>query len=131
MIGAVDQGDLDVHDGVSCQGTAVQGLQKIPPEVPLTLALGPLGLTGLTAYFGLLDVGKPQSGETVLISGAAGAVGSIVGQIALIRGCRAVGIAGSEEPETMGTARLSSLKKHVEVARPVSLIEATCPCPRN
>lgn len=71
-------------------------LEKLPAELPLTLAMGPLGMTGLTAYFGLLDVGQPKEGETVLVSGAAGAVGSIVGQIARIKGCRAVGIAGSD-----------------------------------
>src|SRR5688572_23722939 len=56
--------------------------------------LGTLGMPGMTAYFGLLDVGKPQPGETVVVSGAAGAVGSVVGQIAKLKGCRAVGIAG-------------------------------------
>jgi NADPH-dependent curcumin reductase CurA len=72
-------------------------LEKVPPQVPLTLAMGPLGMTGLTAYFGLLDVGRPEPGQTVLVSGGAGAVGSIVGQIARIKGCRAVGIAGSDD----------------------------------
>ncbi|WP_407926442.1 NADP-dependent oxidoreductase [Aquibacillus kalidii] len=64
---------------------------------PVTTYLGILGMTGLTAYFGLLDIGKPKAGETVVISGAAGAVGSVVGQIAKIQGARVVGIAGSEE----------------------------------
>ena len=65
--------------------------------LPLSLFLGVLGPTGLTAYFGLLDVGKPKAGETVLVSAAAGAVGSIVGQIARMQGCRVVGMAGSED----------------------------------
>lgn len=64
---------------------------------PATVHLGALGISGLTAYFGLLDIGKPEPGQTVLVSGAAGSVGSIVGQIARIKGCRAIGIAGGEE----------------------------------
>jgi NADPH-dependent curcumin reductase CurA len=73
-------------------------LRKIDPLVaPVTTALGVLGMPGLTAYFGLLDVGQPKIGETVVVSGAAGAVGTTVCQIAKIKGCRAVGIAGSDE----------------------------------
>lgn len=64
---------------------------------PSSIALGVLGMTGMTAYFGLLDVGKPSAGETVVVSGAAGAVGSLVGQIARVMGCRTIGIAGSDE----------------------------------
>ncbi|MCC6536092.1 MAG: NADP-dependent oxidoreductase [Bryobacterales bacterium] len=64
---------------------------------PVSTALGVLGMTGLTAYFGLLDICHPREGETVLVSGAAGAVGSLVGQIAKIHGCRAVGIAGADD----------------------------------
>ena len=63
-------------------------------DLPLSLSLGVLGLNGVTAYFGLLDVGQPRAGETVVVSTAAGAVGSCVGQIAKIKGCRTVGIAG-------------------------------------
>ena len=65
--------------------------------IPLSNFLGVLGPTGLTAYFGLLEVGKPQAGETVLVSAAAGAVGSVVGQIARNKGCRVVGMAGSDD----------------------------------
>ncbi len=73
-------------------------LQKIDPNLgPVTTALGVLGMPGMTAYFGLLDIGKPKKDETVVVSGAAGAVGTIVGQIAKIKGCRVVGIAGSDE----------------------------------
>ncbi len=68
-----------------------------PTTVPLPVYVSVLGATGMTAYFGLLDVGKPEPGQTVVVSGAAGAVGSIVGQIAKIEGCRAVGIAGGAE----------------------------------
>jgi NADPH-dependent curcumin reductase CurA len=70
---------------------------KIPSGVPLETAMSVLGLTGLTAYFGLVEVGKPKAGETVVVSGAAGATGSVVGQIARILGCRAIGIAGGAE----------------------------------
>jgi NADPH-dependent curcumin reductase CurA len=73
-------------------------LQKIDPEVaPLPTWLGVLGMPGLTAYFGLLDIGRPEPGQTVVVSGAAGAVGSLVGQIAKLQGARAVGIAGGPE----------------------------------
>jgi NADPH-dependent curcumin reductase len=64
---------------------------------PATTYLATLGISGLTAYFGLLDIGRPEPGQTVLVSGAAGSVGNIVGQIAKIRGCRALGIAGGEQ----------------------------------
>ncbi len=65
--------------------------------IPLSAYLGTLGMPGFTAYFGLLDIGKPKEGETLLVSGAAGAVGSVVGQIAKIKGCKVVGIAGGPE----------------------------------
>ncbi|HEU0103991.1 MAG TPA: NADP-dependent oxidoreductase [Mycobacteriales bacterium] len=71
------------------------GVQVVDPaKAPLPTYLGALGMTGMTAYFGLLDVGRPRAGETVVVSGAAGATGSVVGQIAKIHGCRVVGIAG-------------------------------------
>ena len=73
------------------------GLNKLPAGVPPTMPLSVLGVTGLTAYWGLLDLGKPKAGETVLVSGAAGATGSVAGQIARIKGCRVVGIAGGAE----------------------------------
>lgn len=73
---------------------------------PLSAYLGVIGMTGLTAYFGLMDIGKPKAGETVVISGAAGAVGSIVGQIAKIQGARVVGIAGSDEKTKLLTDKL-------------------------
>ena len=67
------------------------------PDLPMSLSLGVLGLNGLTAYFGLVDVCRPTAGETLVVSTAAGAVGSAVGQIGRIKGCRVVGIAGGEE----------------------------------
>ncbi len=73
-------------------------LKKVDDSLaPLGYYLGILGMPGLTAYFGLLDIGRPEAGETVVISGASGAVGSVVGQIAKIKGCHVVGIAGSDE----------------------------------
>lgn len=75
-----------------------KGLNKIDTRMlPMPVYLSALGITGLTAYFGLLDVGQAKAGDTVVISGAAGATGMVVGQIAKIKGCRAIGIAGGPE----------------------------------
>src|ERR1700742_1607579 len=74
------------------------GLRKIDPAIaPISTAIGVLGMPGMTAYTGLLDIGKPQAGETVVVAAASGAVGSAVGQIARIKGARAVGIAGGKD----------------------------------
>ena len=74
------------------------GLRKLDPRAaPISTALGVLGMPGMTAFVGLIDIGQPLSGETVVVSAASGAVGSVVGQLAKVRGCRAVGIAGSAE----------------------------------
>ncbi|MBP9737712.1 MAG: NADP-dependent oxidoreductase [Rhodoferax sp.] len=75
-----------------------QGLTKVDPKLaPLPVYLGTLGMPGMTGYFGLLEVGQPKAGDTVVVSGAAGAVGSVVGQIAKIKGARVVGIAGGAD----------------------------------
>jgi NADPH-dependent curcumin reductase CurA len=75
-----------------------KGVTKVDPKLaPLPVYLGTLGMPGMTAYFGLLEIGKPKAGETVVVSGAAGAVGQVVGQIAKIKGCRVVGIAGGKD----------------------------------
>jgi NADPH-dependent curcumin reductase len=75
-----------------------QGLRKIDPKLaPISTAVGVLGMPGMTAYCGLLEIGKPQQGETVVVAAASGAVGSAVGQLAKIKGARAVGIAGGIE----------------------------------
>lgn len=74
-----------------------RGVQIVPEGIPPEAALSVFGTTGLTGYFGLLEIGRPVAGETVLVSGAAGATGSIAGQIAKIKGCRVVGLAGSDE----------------------------------
>ena len=74
------------------------GVRKFDPSgAPLPVFLSALGMTGMTAYFGLLDIGEPEPGQTVVVSGAAGAVGQIVGQIAKVKGCRAIGIAGGAD----------------------------------
>jgi len=95
-VGAVVVGNLawrayNLSDG--------KGLQRVPADssAPISYYLGILGMPGLTAYFGLLDICQPKAGETVVVSGAAGAVGSVVGQLAKIQGTRVVGTAGSDE----------------------------------
>ncbi|NWH07361.1 MAG: NADP-dependent oxidoreductase [Alphaproteobacteria bacterium] len=73
--------------------------QKVPvsPQLPILASMSALGMTGATAYFGLLDIGKPQAGETLVVSAAAGAVGSVAGQIGKLKGCRVVGLAGTDD----------------------------------
>ena len=78
-------------------GQGVTGVTKVPDGVTPEMMLSVIGLTGMTAYFGLLELGQPKAGETVLVSGAAGATGSVASQIAKIKGCRVVGIAGGPE----------------------------------
>ena len=88
------------------QISKAENLQKVDPEkAPLSAYLGVLGITGLTAYFGLIDIGKPKKGETLLVSGAAGAVGTVVGQIGKILGMHVVGIAGTDEKIDMITSK--------------------------
>jgi len=82
---------------VVAPGQGPTGINKLPPGVSPEMMLSILGITGMTAYFGLLEHGQPKAGETVLVSGAAGATGSVVGQIAKLMGCRVVGIAGGPE----------------------------------
>jgi len=88
-------GWLGVQEYTLADGQAV--LKVDPRLAPLPVYLGTLGMPGMTAYFGLLDIGHPVEGETVVVSGAAGAVGGIVGQIAKLKGARAIGIAGAAE----------------------------------
>jgi hypothetical protein len=94
-VGDAVQGMLGVQQYAISDG---KGLVKVDPKLaPLERWVGGLGMPGWTAYFGLLEVGQPKAGETVVVSAASGAVGSIVGQIAKIKGCRAVGIAGGRD----------------------------------
>jgi NADPH-dependent curcumin reductase CurA len=86
---------LGWREAAVCDGT---GLLPVDPSLaPVSTALGVLGMTGLTAYVGLLDVGRVREGETVFVSGAAGAVGSVAGQIAKLKGCRVIGSAGTPD----------------------------------
>ncbi|MBD1880943.1 NADP-dependent oxidoreductase [Coleofasciculus sp. FACHB-T130] len=86
------------YDGWQAYGVSKgEMLRKIDPnQAPISYALGITGMPGMTAYFALLDIGQPKAGETVVVSAASGAVGSVVGQIAKLKGCRVVGVAGSE-----------------------------------
>jgi len=93
--GAYAQGVLGWQEYALSDGSNIHLVN--PNLAPLSAYLGVLGMPGLTAYFCLLDLGQPKAGETVLVSGAAGAVGSIAGQIAKIKGCRVVGVAGTDK----------------------------------
>ena len=94
--GQLVQGQLGWQDYALLDGGSAR-LNVVPEGVPIPIAMSVLGITGLTAYFGLLEIGRPEAGETVVVSAAAGATGSVVGQIARLKGCRVVGIAGGEE----------------------------------
>ncbi len=90
VIGNLEWKEFQISDG--------KGLHKVDTDFPeLTPYLGILGMTGITAYLGLTEIGVPKPGETIVVSGAAGAVGSVVGQIGKIMGCKVVGITGSDE----------------------------------
>jgi NADPH-dependent curcumin reductase CurA len=91
-VGSFVYGTLGIQDYATLPGDQLSTVDGKAAALPMYC--GTLGATGMTAYFGLLDVGQPKPGETVVVSGAAGAVGMIVGQIAKIKGCRAIGIAG-------------------------------------
>jgi len=95
--GQLVQGLFGWQDYAVVKPGTISAPMPIPSGVPIETAMSALGFTGITAYFGLLDVGRPRPGETVVISAAAGATGSAVGQIAKIKGCRVVGIAGGAE----------------------------------
>ena len=96
--GDLVQGAFGWQEYATSNGTGMMATRKLHPGVTPNAALSIFGITGLTAYFGLLDIGEPKQGDAVLVSGAAGATGSVVGQIAKIKGCGpVVGIAGGEK----------------------------------
>jgi NADPH-dependent curcumin reductase CurA len=95
--GQVVQGLFGWQDYATARPGSPSSPTPVPAGLPIETAMSALGLTGITAYFGLLDVGRPRPGETVVVSGAAGATGSVAAQIARIAGCRVIGIAGGPE----------------------------------
>src|SRR5271156_2418583 len=95
--GDLVQGLFGWEDYTVNGGEGLMGLQQLPPGTDPILALSLLGVTGLTAYFGTLSVGQVKPGDTYVVSGAAGATGSVAGMIAKIKGCRVVGIAGGRQ----------------------------------
>ena len=97
QVGQLAQGLFGWQDYAVARPGTPTAPGPVPPGVSIETAMSALGLTGLTAYFGLLEVGRPKAGETVVVSGAAGATGSAVGQIAKLHGCRAIGVAGGAD----------------------------------
>jgi hypothetical protein len=125
-------GDI-VEDRLGWQEYAIGSgttLRKVDPSIaPISTANGVLGMPGMTAYFGLLQVGQPKPGETVVVSAASGAVGQVVGQIAKLMGCRAVGIAGGAKKCAFVTDKLGfdacidyKAEKNLDAA-----LQAACP----
>ena len=95
--GDLVRGDFSWQDYVVTDGKGFGGMQQVAPGTPPNLALSLFGVTGLTSYFGMIEIGKIKAGETVVVSGAAGATGSVAGQIAKIKGCRVIGTAGGKD----------------------------------
>jgi NADPH-dependent curcumin reductase CurA len=127
-IGQRVQGMLGWQEYATVNADQAAFLAPIPDDVSLETGMSALGLTGITAYFGLVDVGRAKADETVLISGAAGATGSMAGQIAKILGCRVVGVAGGPEKcsyltETLGFDAAIDYKNENVITR----LRSTCP----
>jgi NADPH-dependent curcumin reductase CurA len=127
-------GDI-VEDRLGWQEYAIGGstLRKVDPSLaPISTANGVLGMPGMTAYFGLFEVGQPKAGETVVVSAASGAVGQVVGQLAKIAGCRAVGIAGGPKKcafvkETLGLDACIDYKAAKDLSDLSAAVKTTCP----
>jgi len=127
-VGSLVQAYTGWQEYAVCSGKSVRILEQ---KHPIEYSLGILGMPGRTAYFGLLEIGKPQIGETCVVSGAAGAVGSIVVQIAKIKGCKVIGICGSEEKkqyvQSLGADEVINYKNcttHLEMRQ---ALEKACP----
>eukprot|EP00811_Abedinium_folium_P001613 NODE_11478_length_1284_cov_5.133967.p1 GENE.NODE_11478_length_1284_cov_5.133967~~NODE_11478_length_1284_cov_5.133967.p1 ORF type:complete len:347 (-),score=100.10 NODE_11478_length_1284_cov_5.133967:244-1215(-) len=134
--GKLQKGDLVMGNGGWQEYWAASPKElvpvQIPAGVPLNAALGLYGMTGLTAYFGLLRVGEPKAGETVLVSGAVGATGNVVCQIAKLLGCRVVGIAGGAEKcrvltEELGCDAAIDYKSTKDESALAKAIGSACP----
>jgi NADPH-dependent curcumin reductase CurA len=95
--GELVRGEFGWQDYAVTDGKSFGGMHKLAPDIPPNLALGLFGLNGLTAYVGITEVGRVNAGDTVVVSGAAGATGSVAGQIAKIKGCRVIGTAGGSD----------------------------------
>jgi NADPH-dependent curcumin reductase CurA len=126
--GELVQGLLGWQDYATIRAGGPFPISRLPLGVPIETAMSALGNTGLTAYFGLLEIGRACAGETVVVSAAAGATGSVAGQIAKIQGCRAIGIAGGEEKcrlltETLGFDAAIDYKSENVMTR----LRQTCP----
>ncbi len=112
------------------QVVAAEKVTKLDKNIaPLSYYLGLLGMPGLTAYFGFIDIGKPLTGETVVVSGAAGAVGMVVGQIARLKGCRVIGIAGSDEKNALllNKLKFDEVINYHKTENMVEAIAKACP----
>ena len=94
VAGFLDWADYTISNGSDYTGTP---LQRVPTDLPLATGLATLGMTGHCAYFGLFDIGRPKPGDTVVVSGAAGAIGTVALQLARLSGCRTIGVAGGEK----------------------------------
>lgn len=126
-VGSIVSGSLGWQEYLVTDGKSVP-LQLLPEGVDIPASMGVLGVTGLTAYFGMLDIGKPEQGDTVLVSGAAGATGSIAAQLAKLAGCRVIGMAGSEEKCNWLTGELgldAAINYKVEDVK--ARVKETCP----